>query len=106
MAELRDTHDMETTTATAAEKFSRQIDRIQDLVNEVPGLSLGYIGGIHSDGTDDRLWMVTLPHPGRVGTPEDNLVTFAQGNLDAARSAASIVRAFVRGVRFAETVVR
>lgn len=54
----------------------RQMARAEELVKEIDGVSIGYIGNVYLDGTDDRSWRIFLPHPGRVGTSADCLGGF------------------------------
>lgn len=51
----------------------RQYARAEVICRPLPGVTMGYIGNIYADGTDDRAWSIFLPHPGRVGTEADRL---------------------------------
>jgi len=58
--------------------------RVDALKAEFPTVSFGYIGncGVDRSGPfDDRSWYVFLPHPGRVGTPRDNVGGYRTANL-------------------------
>jgi hypothetical protein len=44
--------------------------KVTELANELPGITIGYLGNIELWG-DDRAFYVFLPHPGRVGTYSD-----------------------------------
>lgn len=46
--------------------------KVAELALDLPGISFGYIGNLEHWG-DDRAWAVFLPHPGRVGGPEDSV---------------------------------
>lgn len=55
---------------------TRQMIRAEEVVKTLDGVSLGYIGNVYSDGTDDRSWFIFLPHPGRIGEAEDRIGGF------------------------------
>lgn len=58
-------------------KTQNEIDyeEAREIVAELPGVSIGYIGNCERWG-DDRSWRVFLPHPGRVGTSADCLGSY------------------------------
>lgn len=69
--------DMEATLALL-DSIQPAIDKLRaladELARELPGVTFGYIGNLESGPyRDDRLWMIFLPHPDRVGTAEDSV---------------------------------
>jgi hypothetical protein len=49
------------------ERFDRQMKKLLP-----EGWTYGYIGNC-GQGYDDRSWSIFVPHPGRVGQPEDRI---------------------------------
>lgn len=87
-----------------------QIDRLNAELGLVDHpITFGYIGNFPIGATaggpnDDRLWMVFLPHPGRVGKTEDRIGGWKTGSLDGIRTARCAVNAFAQGARFARNL--
>lgn len=50
--------------------------RVREIVADLPGVRVGYIGNVYPDGRDDRAWSIFLGHPGRVGGMEDRIGSF------------------------------
>jgi hypothetical protein len=65
----------------------------------IPGASFGYIGNLAPWG-DDRLWMVFLPHPGRVGGPNDSIGQFRTGDLAGAERCLTALHAYIEAHGF------
>lgn len=64
----------------AADIEARQVRlwaRVEEIARRLDGVTVGYIGNVYSDGTDDRGWSVFLEHPGRVGESFDRIGSFA-----------------------------
>jgi len=81
-------------------RFVRTVTAIKVLVPRIPGATFGYIVTLERSG-DFRVWSVFLPHPGRVGTREDRIGSFATGDAAGARAALLELAAFVRGMEYA-----
>lgn len=62
-----------------------------------PRVTFGYIGNLDA-GRDDRMWMVFLPHPGRMGGPSDSIGSFRTGDAEGAMACLREFVAFSRGV--------
>lgn len=62
---------------------------------DAPKITIGYIGN-SGPGFDDRSWSVFLPHPGRVGTREDQVGSWRTGDAEGIRAAASQVAAMIK----------
>ncbi|AOQ28207.1 hypothetical protein SEA_DUDELITTLE_89 [Mycobacterium phage DudeLittle] len=85
-------------------------DEIEELNRELGltehKITFGYIGNgkLTSNGWDlsDCLWMVFLPHPGRVGKEDDRLGGFKTGSLEGIVEARRALKAFGKGARFAK----
>ncbi len=91
--------------------YDRLITVIQEQVTRIEGATFGYIGNceMRPNGDyrfDDRAWSVFLPHPGRVGTYDDRIGSFATGNVEGAQECYRELEAFVRGIKFAHTIKR
>lgn len=52
--------------------------RLVDLLTKRTGIqwTLGYLGNVYADGTDDRRWYAFAAHPGRPGTDADRIGGF------------------------------
>jgi hypothetical protein len=66
-------------------------------------VTFGYLGNL-SNGRDDRTWMVFLPHPGRVGTPADQVGWFSTGNLEGIVATRRALSSVIQGVRLARSI--
>lgn len=68
------------------------------------GITFGYIGNgtLTSKGWDlsNVLWMVFLPHPGRVGTSEDQVAQWRTDSLEGITAARRALHSFAKGARF------
>lgn len=74
-----------------------------------PRVSFGYIGNgrMTPNGWDlsGVIHYVFLPHPGRVGTNEDSIGGFVEGDLEGAAHTLVAVRGAVAGARLAKSGV-
>ena len=67
-------------------------------------VTFGYIGNLRGEPggpNDDRLWSIFLPHPGRLGRPDDAIGGFRTGDTGGAVAALAWVCAFRQGIRWA-----
>lgn len=105
---------MTTTTLTAdqlAARYARQEAILRDEIAELNTLlgatehkvTFGYVGNL-GNGRDDRTWMVFLPHPGRVGTWEDQVGGFPTGSLEGIIETRRALKAVAKGVRLARSI--
>lgn len=60
-------------SATRAKLRDQKYQQAEALIKDIPGVSIGYIGNVYSDGRDDRSWYIFLAHPGRVGGWNDRI---------------------------------
>lgn len=69
------------------------------------GITFGYIGNgtLTSKGWDlsNVLWMVFLPHPGRVGTSDDQVAQWRTGSVEGIAGARRALHSFAKGAKFA-----
>lgn len=99
----------------AAESYARQEAILRDEIaelNRILGLAdadhshkvtFGYIGNL-SGSRDDRRWMIFLPHPGRVGTYDDQVGGFETGSLEGIVAARRALKAVTQGARLARSI--
>jgi len=66
-------------------------------------VTFGYIGNL-GNGHDDRIWMVFLPHPGRVGTSDDSIGSFPTGSVEGIVATRRALRSVAQGVRLARSI--
>jgi hypothetical protein len=104
-----------TTDQKVAAAYARQEVILRDEIAELNALlglaedaeykvTFGYLGNL-GNGRDDRTWMVFLPHPGRVGTADDQVGSFSTGNLEGIVATRRALKSVAQGVRLARLAV-
>ena len=110
---------MTTNTRTLAQiAYARQeaiLNEEIEALNKELGLTehkitFGYIGnetfGPKGWDLSNVLWMIFLPHPGRVGNSDDSLGGFKTGSLEGIVAARRALKDFARGAAFARSFER
>jgi len=102
-------------TEAPATPYERQEVLLRDEIAELNALlgltdadhshkvTFGYIGNL-SNTRDDRWWMVFLPHPGRVGTRDDQVGGFPTGSLEGIVETRRALKAVAQGVRLVKGI--
>lgn len=80
-----------------------ELNALLGLTDAKHKVTFGYIGNL-SNSRDDRTWMVFLPHPGRVGTSDDQVGYFSTGNLEGIVAARRALKAVTQGARLARSI--